>query len=622
METSTEDRDVYLSRLNELKDVESRMRYDHEKLSNLSPLEIRANSIVSRLRQVEIEKVWEREVDVEVRAGPGGSNEKRPDLDRFAGMDFHGAREAGLLKLTSATADAPSTGSGSDQAYDSRGIRPPSNDTTSDLALWNVITKLPKGALLHCHMDGTVDVRFLISKAITTPGMHMRSSEPLTSVEALHRAEVRFLVLPPSQYREDKMVVVKSQDGEEETRRSLIYDESYEPATWVPFNQARSTFPFPHPYISPSCPHAEELPSHLFPQNAFDAYIHSLMTLTPHDSVPTIKNSKQAWSKFISTFGVASGLLGYEPTLKEYVKEMLRSHAEDGIAYTEARVNFLEEFMVREDGRPDLCHREWIEIYERAVEEVRREYEIQGRSDRFWGSGIIYSTVRIVDSERLRWHVEDCLELKRLFPERIVGFDLVGHEDPGITLREYLPELLRFKRRQKELGIEIPFLFHAGETLSDGEGADENLYDAILLGTKRIGHGLSLTKHPHLTQLCKRLDICVEICPISNQLLGYSSSVASHPTLLPLLNQNVPVVLSSDDPAIFENHGLSYDFYQLLVSSRATTLSSLAVLARRSIRYSQVEEDRRERWYQSFDRSWNEFLEWLDLRYSSILDSS
>jgi adenosine deaminase CECR1 len=48
--------------------------------------------------------------------------------------------------------------------------------------------------------------------------------------------------------------------------------------------------------------------------------------------------------------------------------------------------------------------------------------------------------------------------------------------------------LLRFKERVEQLGLDIPFIFHAGETLGDGTHADMNLYDAILLGTKRIGH--------------------------------------------------------------------------------------------------------------------------------------
>ena len=50
--------------------------------------------------------------------------------------------------------------------------------------------------------------------------------------------------------------------------------------------------------------------------------------------------------------------------------------------------------------------------------------------------------------------------------------------------------------RQKELGVHVPFIFHAGETLGDGSAADMNLYDAILMGTKRIGHGcVSMLPH-------------------------------------------------------------------------------------------------------------------------------
>lgn len=72
---------------------------------------------------------------------------------------------------------------------------------------------------------------------------------------------------------------------------------------------------------------------------------------------------------------------------------------------------------------------------------------------------------------------------------RCEGFDLVGHEDPLHPLIYYLDPLRRFVERQEEMGIRIPFIFHAGKTLGDGSPADMNLYDAILLGTKRIGHG-------------------------------------------------------------------------------------------------------------------------------------
>lgn len=69
------------------------------------------------------------------------------------------------------------------------------------------------------------------------------------------------------------------------------------------------------------------------------------------------------------------------------------------------------------------------------------------------------------------------------------GFDLVGDENVLHPLMYYQEKLLWFQIRQKEVGVDIPFLLHAGETLGDGTEADDNLYDAILLGTKRIGHG-------------------------------------------------------------------------------------------------------------------------------------
>jgi adenosine deaminase CECR1 len=91
------------------------------------------------------------------------------------------------------------------------------------------------------------------------------------------------------------------------------------------------------------------------------------------------------------------------------------------------------------------------------------------------------------------------------------GFDLVGHEDSLNPLKYYLPTLLWFQDRQKEVELDVPFCFHAGETLGDGDSTDDNLYDAILLGTKRIGHGFSLAKHPRLMELCRERGIALEV---------------------------------------------------------------------------------------------------------------
>lgn len=210
--------------------------------------------------------------------------------------------------------------------------------------------------------------------------------------------------------------------------------------------------------------------------------------------------------------------------------------------------------MISASGSPTLSHSDLVRIFLEAVSEAK---SLLPSSQTFFDLKIIYVTVRFISTSELRWYLEDCISLAKEFPSSIVGFDLVGHEDPGIPLITYLPELLRFQSRCKEEGLNIPFLFHAGETLDDGSKTDENLYDAILLGTKRVGHGYSLNKHPELIRICKEKDILVECCPISNELLGYNGGNKNHP-MISLINQGVKCALSSDDACQFGNTGREY----------------------------------------------------------------
>lgn len=74
------------------------------------------------------------------------------------------------------------------------------------------------------------------------------------------------------------------------------------------------------------------------------------------------------------------------------------------------------------------------------------------------------------------------------------GFDLVGAEDRPNDIGFYADLLVAFQETCVELGLEIPFTFHAEETLLDTGGSSlpekSNLYDALLLNAKRISHGI------------------------------------------------------------------------------------------------------------------------------------
>ncbi len=60
----------------------------------------------------------------------------------------------------------------------------------------------------------------------------------------------------------------------------------------------------------------------------------------------------------------------------------------------------------------------------------------------------------------------------------------------------------------------MPFIFHAGESLN--YTSNTNVYDALLLGSVRVGHGINLAYHSDLLEKYKEKKICVEVCPVSN----------------------------------------------------------------------------------------------------------
>ena len=97
-------------------------------------------------------------------------------------------------------------------------------------------------------------------------------------------------------------------------------------------------------------------------------------------------------------------------------------------------------------------------------------------------------------------------------------------------------------------------LIHAGEI-----GGPEKIREAIeLLGVERIGHGIAAVNDPALMDLLTDRRIALEVCPVSNVCTGAlarllkkdAADISEHP-LPELLRHGVPVVLSTDDPAMF-----------------------------------------------------------------------
>lgn len=69
---------------------------------------------------------------------------------------------------------------------------------------------------------------------------------------------------------------------------------------------------------------------------------------------------------------------------------------------------------------------------------------------------------RIVPENDVLSQVKESIRFRQLYPDHFAGYDLVGQEDPGKTLLEYLDALLYPSEQVPP--IDLPYFFHAGET--------------------------------------------------------------------------------------------------------------------------------------------------------------
>lgn len=494
---------------------EKKQRSDRVFRENLSPMAAEACAIADQIRFEEQQTLWTKEYEDSLAKQEG---------DIFPGMMFSLAK--GRMEKSK---------------------------------LWQIIRRMPKGALLHCHLEAMVDLDWALDEAFATEGIHITSPQHLSSANARLKAPFSF-------------TYAKTRNADNPS----IWSESYLPDTPIPLSAAAESFPETG-------------------RQGFLKWVKSRCTITDEEHLKHHEGPNEIWRKFLSTFPILGSLIYYEPIFRKFVRRLCKQLLDDGVFYVDMRAAFYTPYRSFACENFDEGYFNMLGVLEDEIKNFKELEEGKG----FWGARMIWTTVRAFDKRTIINAMKQCIEMKKEYPELIAGYDLVGQEDMGRSLQDLIPELFWFKKRCMEEGVDIPFFFHAGETLGDGDSTDENLFDAILLGTRRIGHGFSLYKHPLLIDMVKDKKILIESCPVSNEVLRLTGSIMSHP-LPALLARGVPVSLCNDDPTIFgqDLNGMSHDFWQALQGWENLGLAGLGSLAENSVRWASFEDYTAKEWLQ------------------------
>jgi adenosine deaminase CECR1 len=177
-------------------------------------------------------------------------------------------------------------------------------DIIEKTRIWQIIRRMPKGCLLHAHMDAMVDFDYLFEILLAEPGMHL--SSPAGNLAQASDKEVTKLSF---RYRTQTTPVEKA---------ASIWTADYVPGTFVLLSAAADAFP------------AGGRPG-------FVKWLKEKCIISLMDSVEQHHGVDAIWEKFAMCFEVIGTMIHYEPIFRKFLQRLMSTLHQDGVNWVEIR---------------------------------------------------------------------------------------------------------------------------------------------------------------------------------------------------------------------------------------------------------------------------------------------
>ena len=297
---------------------------------------------------------------------------------------------------------------------------------------------------------------------------------------------------------------------------------------------------------------------------------HDAVPLTHHDAEALYRFSD--FTEFIESFKAVTRRLRDPEDYEIVAWHMMEQLAAQGVVHAEVFISVGVIYMWRNfDPR---CFEPIFAGLERSRERAARELGLS----LYW----IFDAVRHFTVEEADRVFRKAAEMREHYPS-IVAIGLGGDER-----RSGSEPFRHLYARAQSAGLRLTN--HAGETTGP-----EAIWEALSIGSERIGHALSAIQDEKLLQELKARSAraALELNPTSNVRTGVCPSFAAHP-LRRYFDRGLLVTLNSDDPAFFASD-LANEFL-LAHTQQGFTRDELRQLAANSIRASFLPETEKASW--------------------------
>jgi aminodeoxyfutalosine deaminase len=300
-----------------------------------------------------------------------------------------------------------------------------------------------------------------------------------------------------------------------------------------------------------------------------------------HDAKPMTLAEAEAlyqftdFTEFIEAFKAVTRRLAGPEDYELAAWRMIEHLAEQGVVHAEVYISVGVIYMWR--NHDPAAFEPIFAGLERARVRGERELGIS----LYW----IFDAVRHFSIEEAERVFRKAVALREEFPS-IIGIGLGGDE------RQRGSEAFHaFYTEAARAGLRLTN--HAGETTGP-----EAIWEALAIGSERIGHALSAIQDEALLRELKEGGIALELNPTSNVRTGVCASFAEHP-LRRYFDAGLLVTINSDDPAFFGSD-LANE-YLLAHTVQGFTREELRQLAANSIRASFLPEPDKAAWLDRID---------------------